>query len=312
MRYFQDFIPRLAAEGPAIRMFWQMKANLRPSQLALLSRAGVRRIQPGIEALDTELLKLMRKGCTMLQNVQILKLAAECGLSVAWNLLYGFPGETAEAYARTASLIPKLRHLQPPGTCGRVLADRFSPYFQSPESFGVSLEPAPAYRFIYPFGDTSVREFAYHFHMRSHSLGRVEDMVAPMRAEYRLWRRHVTDSALFSEDTGDAVIVTDSRWEWEPATRVLSDAAAELLRLCWCIRSWAIIRHRLGSRFGLGVLRDTLEDLVDSGIILQENQEFICLALRQPGCRRAPTWREILQSDFRPYSAADTLADGDL
>jgi hypothetical protein len=29
----------------------------------------------------------MRKGCTMLQNVQILKLAAENGIWVAWNLL---------------------------------------------------------------------------------------------------------------------------------------------------------------------------------------------------------------------------------
>lgn len=152
--------------------------NLRPEQLELLSRAGVKKIQPGIEALDSELLTLMNKGCTMLQNVQLLKLAAENGLSVAWNLLYRFPSETAECYARTARLIPKLRHLQAPSNTGRASADRFSPYFPRPESFGVRLEPAAAYRFVHPFDKTSIRRLAYHFHMHSEALDHIDETVA--------------------------------------------------------------------------------------------------------------------------------------
>jgi len=42
MRYFEGFLPRLAADGPAITMYFQMKANLRPDQLVLLSRAGIK------------------------------------------------------------------------------------------------------------------------------------------------------------------------------------------------------------------------------------------------------------------------------
>lgn len=295
MRYFDEFLPRLAETGPAVRMFWQMKANMRPEQLALLSRAGVRRIQPGIEALDTDLLALMKKGCTMLQNVQILKLAAESGLSVAWNLLYGFPGEDPACYARTARLMPKLRHLQPPMNTSRVLADRFSPYFQNPEAFGMQIEPAPAYRFVYPFSAASVRELAYHFDMRSDALNRIEDVVAPMRAEQRAWCDHQHESTLTCQDEGEAMRVAEGRWGWPRYERVLEGADAALLRCCWRIASWNSIKTELGPSFDETELREAAASLTEAGLLLQEGAELLALPLRQPGWERAPTWSELLE-----------------
>lgn len=295
LRYFDEFLPRLAAEGPDVSMFWQMKANLRPEQLALLSRAGIKRIQPGIEALDTELLKLMKKGCTMLQNVQTLKIAAESGLSVAWNLLYGFPGENPAAYERTARLMPKLRHLQPPANTGRVFADRFSPYFQRPEAFGVRLEPAAAYSFIYPFDEAGVREFAYHFHMHSDALDRVGETVAPMRTEQRIWCDHHRDSTLCYDDAGDMLCVTDGRWGRPDSVYRLEGAAAALLRLCWQITCWNDLRAELSSRFSDADLHTAMEQLIGLDIVLQEGPEFLALPLRQPGWRRAPTWSEVME-----------------
>lgn len=300
MRYFDEFLPRLAADGPAVTMFWQMKANIRPEQLALLSRAGIKRVQPGIEALDTELLVLMKKGCTMLQNVQFLKLAAESGLSVAWNLLYGFPGDTPESYARTARLMPSLRHLQPPNSTGRVLADRFSPYFQRPESFDIRLEPAPGYRFIYPFEDGSVRQLAYHFHMRSDALDRVEETVAPMKAEQQRWSGHFIESALYCDDRGESMSVTDERWGWPRSVRSFGGAEAEVLRLCWRITSWNHVRTCLGARYGDAELGAATERLIELGLLLQEGREFLALPLRQPGWRRAPAWDEIIEARMMP------------
>jgi ribosomal peptide maturation radical SAM protein 1 len=304
MRYFKEFLPRLAAEGPAIRMFWQMKANLRPDQLELLARAGVTRIQPGIEALDSELLTLMKKGCTMLQNVQILKLAAESGLSVVWNLLYGFPGESAEAYKRSAQIMPKLRHLQPPSHAGRVLADRFSPYFQKPESFGVRLEPAAAYRSIYPFDETGVRRLAYHFDMHSAALDCIEETAAPMVAEQGVWSDHHAESALYCEDEGETVVVADERWGWDRAVRVFDGAEAEVLRLCWRITSWNRIELELGPHLSDTVLRAAIDRLLSLGLLLQEEGQFLALPLRQPGWRRAPTWGELAEAPIVPYALA--------
>ena len=299
--YFHKFLPRLAAEGPVIRMFWQLKANIRPDQLAVLSRAGIKRIQPGIEALDTPLLTLMKKGCTMLQNVQLLKLAAENGVSVAWNLLYGFPGEHQDSYARTAQLMPKLRHLQPPGSTGRVLADRFSPYFQRPDLFGILLEPVAAYRFIHPFEEASVRELAYHFHMRSEALNAVEQIVAPMRAEQRKWTDHFKESALYYDVSDDGAVVVDRRWGWADLVRQLERAETAVLRQCWQIESWHGLKSGLGGDFTSEKLLSAIDHLIELGFVINEAAEFLALPLRQPGWRRAPTWNEI-KTDTPAYA----------
>ena len=48
--------------------------------------------------LSTHVLKLMRKGTSMLQNLRLLKWCRYYGIEVAWNLIWGFPGETEEDY----------------------------------------------------------------------------------------------------------------------------------------------------------------------------------------------------------------------
>jgi hypothetical protein len=75
----------------------------------------------------------MRKGCTGLQNIQLLRWCEELGITVFWNLLCSFPGESPVEYARMAELIPLLAHLQKPSYCGRIHVDRFSPLFTNAE-----------------------------------------------------------------------------------------------------------------------------------------------------------------------------------
>src|SRR5215468_7728375 len=157
MTYFKELLPRIAAGQRRIVMHVETKSNLRRDQIELMARAGLRKIQPGIESLDSEILRLMDKGCTMLQNVQTLKLAAESGVYVEWNFLYGFPGEEPRQYGAMERIVPTLRHLHPPGAWARVRPDRFSPYFNDPASFGVDIEAAPAYRYVFPFAADSVR-----------------------------------------------------------------------------------------------------------------------------------------------------------
>jgi hypothetical protein len=239
----------------------------------------------------------------MLQNVQTLKLAAESGVTVIWNLLYGFPGDSVEAYERTARIMPKLRHLPPPSGCGRVLADRFSPYFQQPESFGVRLEPAAAYRFIHPFDEDSVRRLAYHFHMHSSALDRIEDTVAPMDAERRLWSEHHADSALSCEDAGETMIVTEARWGWERAVHELDGAEAALLRLCWRITPRHRIAAELAPRFSDPSLRAAIARLLHLGLLLQEDDLFLALPLRQS--IRQPAGEGMADAGTMPFALCE-------
>src|SRR6202163_4172645 len=162
--YVRDLLPMLKENNPGVTLFYEIKSNLKPEQVELLRDAGVYAIQPGIESLSTNVLRLMRKGVSAIQNVQLLRLAREYGIEIAWNLLYGFPGETAQDYEQTAALVVTLYHLKPPGAVARIRLDRFSPNFDEAESFGlVNVRPYPIYSLLYDLPPESIANLAYFF-----------------------------------------------------------------------------------------------------------------------------------------------------
>src|SRR5262249_52378449 len=129
LRYFRNVLPRLAEMQLEVELFYETKANLRKEQVRLLREAGVVQIQPGIESLNSSVLRLMRKGVSALQNIQLLRWCAEYMVQPFWNLLAGFPGEDPADYARQAELVPLLTHLPPPSGLSLIRLDRFSPLF---------------------------------------------------------------------------------------------------------------------------------------------------------------------------------------
>jgi ribosomal peptide maturation radical SAM protein 1 len=299
-RYFEEFLPRLGRDGPRITAYYELKANITSAQLTVLSRAGIKKIQPGIESLDTEVLKLMRKGCTTLQNVQLLKLAAENGLFVEWNLLHGFPGETAASYRRIAAIIPKLLHLQPPGVCGPVRADRFSPYWARPESFGIAITPNPAYRHIYPFAPETVARLAYHFDIVVPRSAALDEAVAAVVAGIAAWRTAQPRSSLaLSDHGGDGLEITDRRAAGRPHVLHFAGRAAALLRACWQAVPWTVLVQQDGDA---DALRAALEELEALGLVLVEGDRVLTLALRQPGYAAAPDWSDIRAGRTVPFT----------
>jgi len=148
-RYFQDVIPKLIDKNPGLSIWYETKSNVHKGQLKQLKQARIESLQPGIESLDSSILHLIHKGCTAVQNIQTLKWAREFGINLGWNLISGFPGEDPIAYQHMAEMIPSLVHFQPPayGEISRLRLDRFSPYFEQPEKYGiVNLRPSATYR----------------------------------------------------------------------------------------------------------------------------------------------------------------------
>jgi ribosomal peptide maturation radical SAM protein 1 len=161
--FFSTLVPRLAAELPGLSIFYEQKANLTRERLVALSEAGIDMIQPGIEALSTDLLRLMRKGVSGSQNINLLRDARGVNVSLVWSLLWGFPGDLRSHYEETLAVLPFLTHLQPPGGFWPVMIDRFCPYFENPTDFGVTnVRPLPGYFDVLPPG-APVARIAYHF-----------------------------------------------------------------------------------------------------------------------------------------------------
>jgi ribosomal peptide maturation radical SAM protein 1 len=282
MRYFQDFLPELASREQRATLFYETKANLRRDQVRLLRDAGVTMIQPGIESLSTHVLKIMRKGISMLQNVQLLKWCREFGVSASWNVLYSFPGEDPKSYEEMAELIPLLTHLQPPNGVSEIRLDRFSPNFESAETHGFAdVRPYPAYNAVYPFGSESVGNLAYFF-TYSHANGTSDfsyfDECSRVIGQ---WKSSPAD--LFSISQLDNLIIGDTRKDiGTPVATVLRGARRRIYELCDSVRSLKDLESDqvlIAGGSGPAVIEQILNELLAQKLMICEGNQYLALAV---------------------------------
>ena len=163
LQYLPAVFAKIEESRTDYRFFYEVKANLTRSQIHSLFRGGVRCVQPGIESMSSHVLQLMRKGCTMLQNVRCLKWCFYYNIRVGWNLILGFPGETQEDYQEQLKVLKCISHLEPPKSMNRIWLERFSPYFNDRERFPVlNIRPQASYRYVYPT-HVHLEKVAYFF-----------------------------------------------------------------------------------------------------------------------------------------------------
>ncbi|MFH1357617.1 MAG: RiPP maturation radical SAM C-methyltransferase [bacterium] len=129
-KYFKTLLPKLANLNLSYRFSFEIKANLKIEQIKLLREAGITWLQPGIESLNTEMLKELDKGATLKHNLTTLKWCLFYGIDVFWNLLMYIPKENEMHYQQMIELIPKIYHYPPPEKVIKLRLDRFSPYFE--------------------------------------------------------------------------------------------------------------------------------------------------------------------------------------
>src|SRR5688572_30546742 len=283
MRYFKDFIPALISSRLDVSFYYETKSNLNKQQVRLLRDARITEIQPGIESLSDGVLKLMRKGVSGLQNIQLMKWCKELGVDVRWNFLWGFPGEPAEEYARLAEVIPLLTHLQPPETYATIRLDRFSPNYFDAERMGFTdVQPLEAYRHVYRLPETALANLACYFNYGYREPRDVDQYVRPLVREIDKWRRARRRADVISVDTGDHLVVVDLR----PASRapfvVIGGIERDLYRECDTVRDlWHLARTigAPGEADTSSRVERLLAPLVESGLMLRDGGRFLALAI---------------------------------
>ena len=202
-----------------VSFFYEVKADLTAEQVEILARAHVKSVQPGVEALNTSTLKLMRKGTSVFQNVRLLKNCVTFDVHPAWNLLIGFPGEREDVYKKYLADIPLLTHLPPPTGVFPVRFDRYSPYFVKAEEYGLDLVPVDYYELIYPFSKESLKNMAYYFTDRNFGADYIKwatKWIGELRAKVSQWQAIWNQNGnsqpqLFFKENGQSNVVHDSR-----------------------------------------------------------------------------------------------------
>lgn len=160
--YPAEVFPRVDAPDDA-SVFYEIKLPLSTEHVQALAKARVNRVQAGIEAVNSEMLKLLGKGTTAFQSLQFMKLCLQYGIHPEWNLLVGAPREPEEMYAKYERDFPILAHLTPPTGAFFIRFDRFSPYFNERLQYGLDLRPMDFYPLVFPFEPQQLDQLAYFF-----------------------------------------------------------------------------------------------------------------------------------------------------
>jgi ribosomal peptide maturation radical SAM protein 1 len=275
-RYLKELFPVLAETGAGYEFFYEVKANLSRAQLKALAAGGVTQLQPGLESLSSNVLRLMDKGVRAAQNVNLLRWARYYGIDVAWSILWGFPGETAQDYAGQAAIIPDLAHLQPPGSAGRIWLERFSPLFGL-----LRKVPDRGYRHVYPDG-VNLDRVAYFFEyevdgaLPDETYDSLRSAVAKWSAA---WQAGPPPVLRFWSAPGFLQIY-DGRHQGREGTYTFDGTLADIYLACSDRPSTAAaVRDRLGLELPVSAVEEIFGNFQRRGLMFLDGTLALALAL---------------------------------
>jgi ribosomal peptide maturation radical SAM protein 1 len=270
-KHLAKVLPELATQTEKPGLFYEVKVNMSAADLALLGRANVKAVQPGIESLSTHLLSLMKKGVTTIQNLALLKYCREQGIAVGWNQLCGIPGETLADYHEQIALMAKIPQLPPPETVNPVRLDRYSPYFKAYVAYGWQrIEPLAEYRGLHPqLSESELLEIAYHFN----GVGGVttDAYLEPLSAAVDTWNQRFRNGEGFFVHPENGLV----RNEAVGATSLKGGAVLE--RVLECTHEINLL-PRVVEHAGCKV--EALQSLVEQGLLFIEAGKVVNLAVR--------------------------------
>jgi ribosomal peptide maturation radical SAM protein 1 len=187
--FYTSFLPTLAGKKKSWKLFYEIKANIGDREVQALADAGVRWIQPGIESLDDRILRSMRKGVHAAANVALLRLCAENGIRVTWNIISGLPGEEPQWYLDLARRVRSLFHTPPPSGVNTFELHRFSPYFDDAKAWGIhDAGASPFFRAIFPFDEELADDLCYRHSYTLDRSGDIREYTRPLRRAIAEWR----------------------------------------------------------------------------------------------------------------------------
>jgi len=285
--YFKTLLKDLADWGNLKSLFLECKPNLNRKQIHILRRASVKMFQAGIESLDTEILSLMQKGTTLLENIQFLKWARQYGIFVGWHILYGIPGEKRESYQRMASIIPLLVHLNPPLNLIPVRLQRFSPLFLYSKEWGIKgIKANEDYKLVYPFDQKDLDELAYFFDCdfdkKNHFADNTRLVVKELQPWWECWDEFELPLLVFERQRGKVIIYDTRPCRFNPVVE-LKEALAIAYRICETRQLFDHLTDRIRGiqklkYYGDTNLRRELDELVERRLMLREGDWYLSLA----------------------------------
>ena len=284
----KDLTHQLADQEFDYELFYEIKANLSREQIRDLRNGGITHVQPGIESLSTNVLRLMRKGITSIRNVNALRWLRYYDIEVLWNIIYGFPGETPEDYRSQNKILELLAHLQPPKGVGRIWLERFSPYFTEAQQHGFrQIEPERSFVLIYP-PELDYHSASYFFNYEvdgTISEKEVEDTKGIVDDWIKSWKQDVSIPYLHFAKIHSGIRISDGRRDPKNPQYYFYKYPLSLIYTA-CVdgptspgQIQKQVSAELGSEFEQEQLWAALDNFVRRGLMMEEDGVYLSLAL---------------------------------
>jgi magnesium-protoporphyrin IX monomethyl ester (oxidative) cyclase len=289
-------LDKLTEDHLDLHMWAEIRVEIKKEQLKKMKEAGVTFIQVGIESMNDNFLNCMNKGSTMLQNIQVIKWAQQYGMFIIYTIMHSFPNEKNKWFRELSHILPLLVHLQPPRGMTKLRFDRFSDYYLNPSNYGLDLSALEIYSHIYPYGQSTINNFAYFFedkkeyrmrkkpilqHLFGKSKGnfnRVKNIVTGWMNSYYS-ANPVKLNYEFSENN---ILINDTRPVSFANNYVLNELEGEIFLLCDEVQSIEEINNKLGSKYKITEIDNSILSLINKKIVLKHETMLLTLAVEAP------------------------------
>jgi ribosomal peptide maturation radical SAM protein 1 len=267
-----------------LSLFAELRATTRPEELAALRAAGVRRVQVGIEALSTRLLRKLHKGTTAIQNLEIMKRCEQLGIVNLANLILQFPGSDDQDVRETLHAIHYARAYRPlkPVVFWLGLG---SPVWSDPAAFGLDrVRNHPNWASIFP--PVVMQRLPLVVQSARAATRSQQRLWRPVRAALRMWARDYDrlqrgsdpEPILSLRDGGSFLMVCERLAGGETATHRLEGTSRAIY--LYCDRHRPL--ERITARFplvGADRIATFLRTMTDRKLMFEDGGQFLSLAV---------------------------------
>jgi ribosomal peptide maturation radical SAM protein 1 len=281
-QYFDDVLPEIGKMKLNVKFYFEIRPTLGKEQIKMLADAGSTLLQAGIENLSQHILKLIRKGTTSLHNIRLLKWCKQYGVNVAWNIIYGFPGEVPQDYNRIFELSRLIIHFHPPSCVGPFRLDRFSRNFDNAEELGlINIRPEKIYNYIYPFDNDVLFDLVYHFDYDYQKPIDDGGYRLALENHMQIWKNY--QFQCYSQRLNDKLVIYDNRPIATAAQISLYGIQGYIYEYCDDMKNIRQIKAWLKNNYNLDLDEDQikiiLDEFVEKKLMVKEKNLYLSLAI---------------------------------
>ena len=302
-----------------IELFYEVRCDLSKEEISLMKDAGVVVVQPGIESLSTEFLRLLRKGSDGIHNVQFLRWCREYNVDARWNLLAGLPGDKAEWYLNEQAFFPKISHLQPPKSNARIEMHRYSPLYEARNSPEISeWDVRFDYQNNFPRGLVDPKKIGYCFEYKSPTKTPEKMYARTRRKAFQKWRQDFSHGSICFYTLGPGFVwITDRRpGIADPGNKVrllyLEGLAKDILLLADKIQSVSNLRKLLQplypSEVGRNEVEEAVDEMVEDNLMMRERDFVLTLPIGSKSQTTEQLYSRVLGENWKKESGLVTTS----